>query len=85
LCISLWDDANGFWPVKACEQRKNIHKMPLSHRNSLCEESEVQYSNFKLYPIVVPYTVGYNDFVFFDKMEPPRPEIDLKWDSRTHL
>jgi hypothetical protein len=24
------------------------------------------------------YTLGYNDFDFFDKMKPPRPEIDLK-------
>jgi hypothetical protein len=22
---------------------------------------------------------------FFDKTEPPRPEIDVKWDSKTHL
>jgi len=27
----------------------------------------------------------YNDFDFFYKMELPRPEIDVKWDSRTHL
>jgi hypothetical protein len=24
-------------------------------------------------------TLGYNDFDFFDKMGPPRPEIDVKW------
>ncbi len=24
-------------------------------------------------------TLGYNDFDFFDKMEPPRPEIGVKW------
>ncbi len=33
-------------------------------------------------------TVGYNDFdflTFFDKMKPPKPEIDVKWDSKTHL
>ncbi len=22
---------------------------------------------------------------FFEKLEPPRPEMDVKWDSRTHL
>jgi hypothetical protein len=32
-----------------------------------------------------PHNIGYNDIDFCDKMEPPRPEIDLKWDSRTHL
>ncbi len=32
-------------------------------------------------------TVGYNNFdCFFDKMEPPRTEIDVQWDSsRTYL
>jgi hypothetical protein len=24
-------------------------------------------------------TLGYNNFDFFDKMGPPRPEIDVKW------
>jgi hypothetical protein len=28
---------------------------------------------------------GITIFIFFDKMELPRPEIDVKWDSRTHL
>jgi hypothetical protein len=28
---------------------------------------------------------GYNDFDFFDKMEPPRPEVNVKWDCRAHL
>ncbi len=23
--------------------------------------------------------LGYNDFNFFDKIEPPRPKIDVKW------
>jgi hypothetical protein len=27
------------------------------------------------------WTLGYNDFDFFDKMEPPRPEIDIKWEK----
>ncbi len=27
--------------------------------------------------------LGYNDFDFLDKMKPPRPEIDVKCDSRT--
>jgi hypothetical protein len=31
------------------------------------------------------YFLGYKDFDFFDKMEPPRHEIDVKWDSMTHL
>ncbi len=30
-------------------------------------------------------TLGYNDFDFFDKMEPLRPEIDVKWDSMTYF
>ncbi len=30
-------------------------------------------------------TLGYNDFDFFGEMEPPRPEIDVKWDSQTHF
>jgi hypothetical protein len=32
--------------------------------------------------------LGYNDFDFFDKMEPPESgpdRIDIKWDSRTHF
>ncbi len=27
----------------------------------------------------------YNDLYFFYKMEPPRPEMDVKWDCKTHL
>ncbi len=27
----------------------------------------------------------HNDIKFFDKMEPPRPEKDVKWDSKTQL
>jgi hypothetical protein len=27
------------------------------------------------------WTLGYNNFDFFDKMEPPRPEIDIKWEK----
>jgi hypothetical protein len=28
--------------------------------------------------------IGHNDFeLFFDKMEPPRPEIDAKWNYMT--
>jgi hypothetical protein len=34
---------------------------------------------------VYTYTVGYNDFNFLDKMEPPKSEIDVKWDSKTQL
>jgi hypothetical protein len=39
---------------------------------------------------VIPYrgtihSKGYTDFDIFDKMEPPRPEIDLKRDYKTHL
>jgi hypothetical protein len=31
------------------------------------------------------YIIGYNDFDFFDKKELPRPEIDVKWDFKSHL
>ncbi len=31
-------------------------------------------------------TLEYNDFdYFFEKMEPPTPDIDIKWESRVHL
>ncbi len=29
--------------------------------------------------------LGYNDFDFFVDMEPPRPDMDVKWDSRTFI
>ncbi len=37
------------------------------------------------HPPIVPMCciVGYNDFDFF--MKPPRPEMDVKWDAKTHL
>jgi hypothetical protein len=31
------------------------------------------------------YSLGYNDFDFFYKKEPPRPETDEKWDYTTRL
>jgi hypothetical protein len=31
------------------------------------------------------WSLGYNDFDFFDKMEPPRRHIDVKWDSIGHI
>jgi hypothetical protein len=30
----------------------------------------------------MPCGIGYKDFDFFDKMGPPRPEIDVKLDIR---
>jgi hypothetical protein len=47
--------------------------------------TDVTVAVFDTYSIYSTCTVGYNDFDFYDKMGPPRPEMDAKWDSKTHF
>ncbi len=59
---------------------KNVAKMISEARETLVTYQLVRIIGDKYSSAIV-----YNDLDFFDTMDPPRPELDVKSKSKTHL
>ncbi len=65
---------NEFWERVLANSFSGIHKSKIICSVDFGRKGVIKY-----------YSVGYNDFNIFDKMEPLKPEMDVKRDSKTYL